>query len=107
MEFQSETLGNIVKNARIERRISQESLSEKVGVTPTHIKHIESGHRKPSLDVFFRLVTTLNISMDDLFFPKCSDKSELCQKAERLLTECSDYQLKIINATLEAMLFSE
>jgi hypothetical protein len=45
--------------------------------------------------------------MDDLFFPKRSDKSELCQKAERLLGECDDYQLKVITATLKAMLFTE
>ena len=109
MELQPGMLGNAIKTARLEKHLSQEKLSEIIGVTPTHIKHIESEHRKPSFEALCRLVTTLNISLDDLFFPnryRC-EKSELCLKAERLLVECNDYQLKIVIAVLEAMIYPE
>lgn len=104
MELPSGVLGNAIKIARQEKHISQEKLSELVGITPTHIKHIESEHRKPSVEVLYRIVQILNISLDDLFFPEHSDGNILRGKAQRLLGECDEKQLKIVLATLEAML---
>lgn len=107
MELPSGLLGNAIKKARLEKHISQEMLSEMVGITPTHIKHIESGHRKPSIEVLYRLFHALNISLDDVFFPECSDGNELRRKTQRLLGECNEKQIKIVLATLEAMLSSD
>ena len=104
MEIPSRVLGDAIKTARLEKHISQEILSEMVGITPTHIKHIESGHRKPSVDVLYRLTRVLNISLDDVFFPECCDGNELRRKVERLLCDCNEKEIKILLATLEAML---
>ena len=107
MELPSGILGNAIKAARIEKHISQEALAEMVSITPTHIKHIESEHRKPSVEVLYRLVRTLNISLDDVFFPNLSDDNALQRKAQRLLIECDERQIKIILAALEAMRLSD
>ena len=104
MEIPSRVLGDAIKTARLEKHISQEILSEMVGITPTHVKHIESGHRKPSVDVLYRLARVLNISLDDIFFPECSNGNESIRKVQRLLGECDEKQIKILLATLEAML---
>ena len=48
-------LGTTVREARISAGMTQERLAEEMGVTPTHIKHIESGHRKPSVELLFAL----------------------------------------------------
>ena len=45
-------IGQVIKYARIENGFSQEQLAELIDITPTHLKHIESGHRKPSIEVF-------------------------------------------------------
>ena len=104
MELLFGALGNAIKTARLEKHISQETLSEMVGITPTHIKHIESEHRRPSFEVLYRLTRVLNISIDDIFFPERSDGSELRKKVERLLGLCSEKQIKIVLAALEEML---
>lgn len=36
-----------IRKGRKNKKITQEELAEKLEVSPTHVKHIESGHRKP------------------------------------------------------------
>ena len=97
-------LGSTIRAARLEKHLSQEELAEMVGITPTHIKHIESEHRKPSLELLYRLVWTLNLSLDALIFPEREDGLEAYRKTERLMRQCSDKQLRILHSTIEAML---
>ncbi len=52
------------------RHMSQEKLAELLNITPSHLKHIESEHRKPSLEVLFKAVVLLDISLDALLFPE-------------------------------------
>ena len=62
-------LGNAIRKKRIEAQLTQEQLAELVGVTPTHLKHLESEHRMPSVEVLFRLAETLQLSLDELLLP--------------------------------------
>lgn len=106
-EFMSGILGNAIRSARIEKHISQEELAEKVGITPTHIKHIESGHRKPSIDVLYKIVVELSLSLDNVFLPTKSEDTELYQRTVFLLSQCDEKQLKVVCATIEAMLMNK
>lgn len=87
-------LGNTIRQARIDKSLSQEELAERIGVTPTHIKHMESGHRQPSINVLYLLVKELNISLDNLFFE--GFENEHIQKIKLLLSDCTEQQLKLI-----------
>ena len=59
-------LGNTIRQARLNCKMTQEELAEAVQITPTHLKHIESEHRKPSIEVLFS--TCLNTA----FFFGCT-----------------------------------
>lgn len=61
-------LGNAIRSARMARGMSQEELAERLDITTSHLKHIESEHRKPSVEVLFRLVLLLDLSLDALLF---------------------------------------
>ncbi|MFT8889532.1 MAG: helix-turn-helix transcriptional regulator [Ethanoligenens sp.] len=97
-------LGSAIRKARMDKHISQEELAERIGITPTHLKHIESEHRKPSVDVLYRIVQIVNLSLDNLFFPERHDGLEEYRKAERLLRQCDVKQLRVVYAAMEAML---
>ena len=103
MENAEIMLGRAIKIARINKQISQEKLAELVDITPTHLKHIESGHRNPSISVLFKLMRILQFSFDDLVFPEKTLPSINFQKAQLMLRECDEHQLDIIVATLGAM----
>ena len=61
-------LGNTIREARMNHGMSQEYLAEILNVTPTHIRHVESSHRKPSIELLFQVCSLLNISLDALLF---------------------------------------
>ena len=61
-------LAEMIRVARINRSISQEYLAELLDVSPTHIRHIESGHRKPSLELLFEAAKILDLSVDAVIF---------------------------------------
>ena len=93
--LESKILGNAIKAARIKNGLSQENLAELVGIMPTHLKHIESEHRKPSIDVLFKLTKVLHISLDNLLFNNISISAEL-HTAEILLKDCDLKEIELI-----------
>lgn len=97
-------LGNAIRQARIEKQLSQEQLAELIGVTVTHLKHLESEHRKPSVEVLFRLVETLHISLDNLLMPKQNEHELLLQNAYLRLAQCDSHEIRLVIALMEAML---
>lgn len=94
-------LGNAIRNARLKANITQEDLSEKLGISVTHLKHIESEHRLPSVPLLIKIMTVLGMSFDDVVFdaPK---NSRLLNNTINLLRQCPDRDLNIINETLHA-----
>lgn len=104
MELEKGILGNAIRNARIENKLSQEELAEIVGITPTHLKHIESEHRKPSIEVLFRLAKTLHFSLDNILFDSRDLRREKIREIENLLTLCSEKELQITQNLIHSLL---
>jgi len=98
------SFGAAIKKARLEKKLTQEKLAELIGITPNHIKQIESGRREPSVKVLNRLVQVLDLSLDSLFSNSYDDALELKNKINLCLDRCSVHELQVAYATLEAML---
>ena len=104
MELEKGILGNTIRKYRILRGMSQEELAEAVDITPTHLKHIESEHRKPSIEVLFRLVYVLHISLDEILLPQQARDSSEFQEALTLLTQCSKTELSIVADLIRSLI---
>lgn len=97
-------LREAIRNERKNKRITQEELAEMLEVSPTHVKHIESGHRKPSIEILFELAKILNISLDEVVFPKNGTPNDATRgKIERLLDVSEEASLQFILSVLEAL----
>ena len=97
-------LREAIRNERKDKRITQEELAEMLEVSPTHVKHIESGHRKPSIEILFELAKILNISLDEVVFPKNGTPNDATRgKIERLLDLSDESSLQFILSVLEAL----
>ena len=97
-------LREAIRNERKNKRITQEELAEMLEVSPTHVKHIESGHRKPSVEILFALAKILNISLDGVVFPKNETPHDATRgKIERLLDVSDEASLQFILSVLEAL----
>lgn len=60
---------NLVKELRLNKKLSQNDLAVKVGVTPKYIGFIENGERSPSLNVAKKISEVLGKSIDEIFLP--------------------------------------
>jgi len=61
-----EKLGKNIKKIRKEKGLTQEQLSEKVGVGLEFIGKIEIAKKKPSIDTFFKIAKALEVEPYEL-----------------------------------------
>lgn len=103
-ENQMTALQRAIRQERKSKRITYEELAEMLDISPTHIKHIESGHRKPSIEIFFEIARVLNLSLDGVVFPKDITQSDLTRgKIDRLLDSLDEDSLQFVLTVLEAL----
>ena len=72
--------GTNIKYYRKKKKLSQEELSEQVGITPKHLSTIETGATFVSADLLERLTKRLGVSASALFYTvkeKSTDDSML------------------------------
>ena len=61
------SIGSQIQKIRKAKGLSQEELSEKVGLSSKYISSIERGNENPTLDTFIKLSRALNVGIVELF----------------------------------------
>lgn len=103
-EKDKRALGLMIKNARLDKHMSQASCAEVLDISLSFQKDIERYRYAPSLEVFFRICRTFNQSADAIIFPDSHTPDSVRDQLDRILNNCSEKQLEILLATAEAML---
>lgn len=88
-------IGQRIRKFRKTHNLSQEKLAEKIGISVTHMSHIETGNTKLSLPVLVSLAEVLDVQTDELLFSKTS-RGTVNEKIVTILDGCSTQQLNII-----------
>lgn len=90
-------IGQRIRKVRKAQGISQEQLAEKIGISTTHMSHIETGNTKLSLAVFVDIATALEISTDELLFDNYTNqKPAAIHDILSVLDSCDAKQAKMI-----------
>ncbi len=58
------TIGKNIRKYRLMKKLRQEDLAEKAGLTANYIGMVERGEKIPSLETFIKILNTLGISAD-------------------------------------------
>jgi len=97
--FDCHAFGKEVKRKRKAKGWTQELLAQLVDLTPRSIMYIENRDQHTSLDVFYRLVTILDISADEFFYPdKHNGENERRKHIDRMLNGMDARELSIMEA---------
>ncbi len=98
------TLGKEIKRKRKAKGWTQEHLAQLVDLTPRSIMYIENRGQHTSLNAFYKIVTLLDISVDEFFYPdKLGSENEHRKHIDRLLNGMDEKELTIIEGTAEAI----
>lgn len=68
--MEDRALGDAIRAARMKKGYTQDYLSEKLDITPGHLQQIEGSRRKPSVPLLFQMMEILDLSVDELVFPR-------------------------------------
>lgn len=67
MEDNRVLLGMRLKELRKVKQLSQEELSDKIGISPKHLSRLEMGRGFPSLETLEKIAAILNVELKEFF----------------------------------------
>lgn len=94
-----------IKELRTVRKLSQEQLAEKVGISSKYMSRIEMGQHFPSLDNIKKLANALHVELKDFFefAHEARNTKELKDVINDLLKEANDDKLRLVVKILRAL----
>ena len=94
-------LGQVIRQLRRTRELTQEELAERAGIHVTFLSRIESGRALPGLDVLERLARALGVTLAEVVQaldaePDSGRAGQLLEEIQNLLAGCSLAELRLI-----------
>lgn len=104
MELNYKAIGKRIKIARFKADLTQESLAEKIDISPTHLSNIETGTTRMSLTTMVRIANALSVTLDDLL---CDHVWRARVQFEKdiadVLSDCDAYEIRIMADMIGAL----
>ena len=102
MAVNYKSIGDRVKRYRMDKRMSQEDLGEKVALTGQHISNIERGYKGISLEKVVDIANALDISADDLLTDSLKHSSSpVSTEIQDILLDCNNNEKEMLTETLK------
>lgn len=90
-------IGQRIRKYRKACNLSQEKLAEIIGISPTHMSHIETGNTKLSLAVLVAISSALSVQIDAIIYGENqTTKTSLKQELAEIIDSCSINEANII-----------
>lgn len=100
-------LGDIVREERKNKNLSQEALAEKIGICKRTIIDIEKGTGNPKFEILYMLVRELNLPLYQIFYPEFYPEKlkhvEMKEVVMKELYDCTECELKIILSVIKSL----
>ncbi|HEK4613572.1 TPA: helix-turn-helix transcriptional regulator, partial [Clostridioides difficile] len=103
MDLDFRAIGQRIKIARIKKRLTQDTLSELVNITPQHMSNIERGGSSVSLPTLISIANVLRVSIDELLCDVVLDSKVIFEKElSDILKDCNEYEIRVLVDILKA-----
>ena len=102
--YDFKAFGAAIKAAREGRKESRKKVGDEMFISPRYLANIENKGQHPSLQILYELVTLLDVSVDQFFFPEREqEKSTRRRQLDTMLDSMSEKDLKIVSATAKGI----
>ena len=102
----SKKLADSIISLRRKHGFSQEQLAEKIGISVTHLSHIETGNTKLSLQVLVNIADCLSVQTDELLYDTNIKNSYLKEEILDIISNCSTQDFYILRDIIKAAKYS-
>lgn len=97
MELDFKAIGQRIKIARIRKKLTQDTVSELINITPSHMSNIETGKSTVSLQTLIAIANVLGVSIDELLCDVVLDSKVIFEKElSEVLKDCSEYEIRVL-----------
>ena len=98
-KYDFKAFGLAIKEARKKRGLTREQVGALIEIDPRYLTNIENKGQHPSLQVFYDLVSLLNVSVDEFFLPAADlMKSTRRRHIEKQMDSFTDKELILMEA---------
>lgn len=96
MALNPKQFGTVMKNARMDKKLTQAELAEILDLSLSYLKDLERFKNTPSLEVFAKTIQYFNLSADkDIYFNAMRNSLKLSSQSQKL-----SYQSMILAQTI-------
>ena len=107
-KYDFRALGFAIKEARKKRGLTREQVGAMIEIDPRYLTNIENKGQHPSLQVFYDLVTLLNVSVDEIFLPTSDKvKSTRRRQLEQQLDTFDDKDMVVMESVAAGIIKSK
>ena len=107
-KYDFRAFGLTIKAARKKQNLTREQVGAMIEIDPRYLTNIENKGQHPSLQVFYDLVSLLNIFVDEFFLPVPDlVKSTRRRQLEKQLDNLSDKDLVIMESVADGIIKSK
>ena len=102
LQREYEQIGARIRNARIERKMSQAELAAKANISLPHISSIELGKTKMLLSTFTRVIEALQVSADSILRANVPTVTSIyANEIAALFEDCTPSELESLKAIIK------
>lgn len=99
MANEYDVLGQLIKDARLNTNLTRNELAERIGLSARYLASVENEGRKPSYSALYKIIRTLGIDANTIFYPENGLSNERRQIV-RMIDLCDEHSFKIIAAAV-------
>lgn len=104
MRDYSRSLGDAIKRARGELRLTQNQVAEAANIDVRTVLNIENYKGNPKMEVLFPLVRALKIEPREIFYPEMQRDSSAIRRLQLLIAECTEPEATALLPVIESIL---
>ena len=102
LKRESEQIGERIRNARVEQKMSQAELAAKANISLPHISSIELGKTKMLLSTFIRVIEVLQVSADSIIRANVPTVTNMyASEIDELFADCTPAELESLKSIVK------
>ena len=89
-------IGKRIQKARNAMGLTQDNLSEKIGVSTNYLSKVEGGHERPNLELLGKISASADVSLTKLLTGVVEERNYLRKDIADILDSCAPEKTRLI-----------